>query len=62
MNYTQETLLVKKPSARLLKALEAIRENKRQQLQKLRDMKPDDFDVRVSIRAGISQQAILKAV
>lgn len=49
MNYTQETLLVKKPSERLLKALEAIRENKRQQLQKLRDMKPDDFDVRVSL-------------
>ena len=47
MTYTKDTLVIEKPSSKLLKALEVLRRHKMEQLEKLRNMKPEDFDRRV---------------
>ena len=47
MTYTKDTLVIKKPSAKLLEALKVLRRHKMEQLDKLRNMKPEDFDRRV---------------
>lgn len=49
MVYTKELLRVKNPSSRLLKLISNLRENKKEQMEKLRSMKPEDFDMRVSL-------------
>ena len=47
MSYTKETLVISNPSEKLLKAVEELRKNKLAQLEKLRNMKPEDFSRRV---------------
>ena len=47
MTYTKDTLVIEKPSAKLLEALKVLREHKMEQLEKLRNMKPEDFNRRV---------------
>lgn len=47
MAYTKETLVVSNPSERLMKALEELRKNKLEQLERLRNMKPEEFSRRV---------------
>ena len=47
MSYTKETLVISKPSAKLLKAIEELRKDKLAQLEKLRNMKPEEFNRRV---------------
>jgi hypothetical protein len=40
-------LVVSNPSERLVKALEELRKNKLEQLERLRNMKPEEFSRRV---------------
>ena len=47
MTYTKETLVISKPSEKLLKAVERLRAYKRTQLEKLRNMKSEEFSRRV---------------
>lgn len=47
MAYTKETMVIKNPSKKLLKAIEEMRKHKLAQLEKLRNMKPEDFSRRV---------------
>lgn len=47
MAYTKETLVVSNPSERLMKALKELRKNKLEQLERLRNMKPEEFSHRV---------------
>ena len=47
MTYTKETLVISKPSEKLLKAVEGLRKHKLIQLEKLRNMKPEEFSRRV---------------
>ena len=47
MAYTKETLVISKPSEKLLKAVEGLRKHKLIQLEKLRNMKPEEFSRRV---------------
>lgn len=47
MSYTKETLVITNPSEKLLKAIEELRRNKLTQLEKLRNMKPEEFNRRV---------------
>lgn len=49
MNYTKETLRITNPSSQLLDLIKKIRKNKRSEIEKLHDMKPEDFDIRVSL-------------
>ena len=47
MAYTKETMIIKNPSGKLLKVVEELRKNKLVQLEKLRNMKTDEFSRRV---------------
>ena len=47
MSYTKETLVITNPSEKLLKAIEELRSNKLAKLEKLRNMKPEEFNRRV---------------
>lgn len=47
MSYTKETLVISNPSEKLLKAIEELRRNKLAHLEKLRNMKPEEFNRRV---------------
>lgn len=47
MAYTKETMVIKNPSEKLLKVIEEMRKHKLTQLEKLRNMKPEDFSRRV---------------
>ena len=47
MTYTKETLVISAPWEKLLNAVEKLRTNKRTQLEKLRNMKPEEFSRRV---------------
>ena len=47
MAYTKETMVIKNPSETLLKDIEEMRKHKLAQLEKLRNMKPEDFSRRV---------------
>jgi len=47
MSHTEETLVISKPSEKLLKAIEELRKHKLSQIEKLRNMKPEDFSRRV---------------
>lgn len=47
MAYTKETLVINNPSGKVLKAVEKLREHKLAQLEKLRNMKPEEFARRV---------------
>ena len=47
MSYTKEPLVINNPSEKLLKAIEELRRNKLAKLEKLRNMKPEEFNRRV---------------
>lgn len=47
MSHTKETLVISNPSDRVLKAVEELRKHKLAQLEKLRNMKPEEFSRRV---------------
>jgi len=47
MAYTKETLVISNPSDKLLKVVERLRTHKRTQLEKLRNMKSEEFSRRV---------------
>ena len=47
MSYTKETLVINNPSEKLLKAIEELRRKKLERLEKLRNMKPEEFNRRV---------------
>ena len=47
MSYTKETLVISNPSEKLLRVIEELRRNKLEQLEKLRNMKPEEFNRRV---------------
>ena len=47
MSYTKEPLVISNPSEKLLKAIEELRRNKLAKLEKLRNMKPEEFNRRV---------------
>ena len=47
MAYTKETLVISNPSEKLMKAVKEFRKHKMQQLEKLRNMKSEDFSRRV---------------
>ena len=47
MAYTKEPMVINKPSEKLLKAVERLRRHKLEQLEKLRNMKPEEFSRRV---------------
>ena len=47
MSYTKETMVISNPSEKLLKAIEELRRNKLEKLEKLRNMKPEEFNRRV---------------
>ena len=47
MSYTKEPLVISNPSEKLLKAIEELRRNKLAKLEKLRKMKPEEFNRRV---------------
>ena len=47
MKYTEETLIIDKPSKKLLKAVEELRKHKLEQIERLRNMKPEEFSRRV---------------
>ena len=47
MSYTKETMVISNPSDKLLKAVEELRKHKLAELERLRNMKPEDFSRRV---------------
>ena len=47
MPYTKETLIISNPSEKMMKAVKELRKHKMQQLEKLRNMKSEDFSRRV---------------
>lgn len=47
MEYTKVTLVINNPSDELLKVVEKLRRRKLAQLEKLRNMKPEEFSRRV---------------
>ena len=47
MAYTKETLVISNPSEKLMKVVKELRRHKMQQLEKLRNMKSEDFSRRV---------------
>ena len=47
MSYTREPIVVDNPSEKLLKTIKKLREHKLAELEKLRNMKPEEFSRRV---------------
>ncbi len=47
MSYTKDPLVISYPSEKLVKAVEKLREEKLARLQKLHNMKPEEFSRRV---------------
>ena len=47
MSYTKEPIIIDRPSEKLLKTVEMLREQKLAKLERLRGMKPEDFSRRV---------------
>jgi hypothetical protein len=47
MSYTKEPVVIDNPSEKLLKAIEKLRKHKHAELEKLRNMKPEEFSRRV---------------
>ena len=47
MSYTKEPLVIDHPSEKLLKTIKKLREHKLAELDKLRNMKPEEFSRRV---------------
>ena len=47
MTYTKEPIVIDNPSEKLLKTIQKLREHKLVELEKLRNMKPEEFSRRV---------------
>lgn len=47
MSHTREPIVIKNPSEKLLKTIKKLREHKLAELEKLRNMKPEEFSRRV---------------
>lgn len=47
MAYTNNPIIIDNPSEKLLEAVKDLRERKRSQLEKLRNMKPEEFSCRI---------------
>ena len=47
MSYTNEPIVINNPSEKLLEVMKDLKERKRSQLEKLRNMKPEDFSCRI---------------
>ena len=47
MSYTREPIVIDHPSEKLLKTIKNLREQKLAKLEKLRNMKPEEFSRRV---------------
>ena len=47
MSYTREPIVIDNPSEKLLKTIKKLREQKLAKLEKLRNMKPEEFSHRV---------------
>ena len=47
MTYTKKALVIDNPSEELLKVVKKLRRNKLAQLEKLRNMKPEEFSCRI---------------
>lgn len=50
MSYTKEPIVINKPSEQLLKAIKKLREHKHAELERLRDMKPEEFSCRIILK------------
>lgn len=49
MNCTKKTIRITNPSPKLIDLMERLKDNKREQLEKLNNMKPEEFGYRVSL-------------
>lgn len=47
MSYTKDPIIINNPSEELMKIIKKLRENKLAKLEKLRNMKPEEFSRRV---------------
>ena len=47
MSYTREPIVIDNPSEKLLKTLKKLRGHKLTELEKLRNMKPEEFSCRI---------------
>ncbi len=47
MSYTREPIVIENPSEKLLKTIKKLREHKLSELEKLRNMKPEEFSCRI---------------
>lgn len=47
MSYTREPIVIDNPSEKLLKTIKKLREHKLSELEKLRNMKPEEFSCRI---------------
>ena len=47
MSYTREKIVIDNPSEKLLRTIKKLREHKQAELEKLRNMKSEDFSRRV---------------
>ena len=49
MDYTKETVVVSNPSENVLRTLKHLQNRKREQLKRLRGMKPEEFSCRIFV-------------
>jgi len=47
MSYTKEPIIINNPSEELMEVVKDLKERKRSQLEKLRNMKPEEFSCRI---------------
>jgi len=47
MSYTREPIVIDNPSEKLLKTIKKLREHKLAEMEKLRNMKPEEFSCRI---------------
>ena len=47
MSYTKEPIVIDNPSEKLLKTIKKLREHKLAEVEKLRNMKPEEFSCRI---------------
>ena len=47
MSYTRDPIVIDNPSEKLLKTIKKLREHKLAEMEKLRNMKPEEFSCRI---------------
>ena len=47
MSYTKDPIVINNPSKELLEVVKNLKERKRSKLEKLRNMKPEEFSCRI---------------